>query len=243
MEPSAANPRHRRVPTRNQTGWSSNVLNELSEAFVQECSRQPATALDIGAALGVATLPALAAGATVFANDSDASHLEAIAQACPREHRDRLHLLPGRFPRHVDLPKDSLDAAHASNILHFLTGRQLELAAEKLHWWLKPGGRIFVLAATPYLKPFLSFVPSYEARVSRGDAFPGWVENTREVSTHRLLDRLPKSIHLLDVPVLTRVFEAAGFEIEQAAMFRRRDLPASLHTNGRESVKLVAKKS
>jgi SAM-dependent methyltransferase len=233
---------HQRIPTRNHTGWSSNTLNELSAEFVQSC-KPGLHVLDIGAALGIATLPALARGATVIANDSDPQHLNQIAQACPPEHRDRLHLVPGRFPRQLTLPPASLDAIHASNVLHFLTGRQLEIGAQSMRHWLKPNGKLFLLAATPYSKPFAPFLPEYERRVEAADPFPGWIENTRQFSTHRLLDRLPKSIHLLDPTVLTRVLDQAGFRVTAASLFRRRDLPASMHLDGRECVRLIAQPS
>lgn len=88
---------HRRIPTRNQTGWTSNQLNEVSALFVEHCREVRRPVLDIGAAVGVATLQALAAGATVIANDLDPEHLKEIAKAVPEEDAGRLVLaLRGR---------------------------------------------------------------------------------------------------------------------------------------------------
>ena len=47
---------HRRIRTSNLKGWTSNTLNELSELFVKQCALSPQTALDIGAAHGIATI-------------------------------------------------------------------------------------------------------------------------------------------------------------------------------------------
>ncbi len=215
-------------------GWSSNTLNELSEMFVAAC--QPGmTVLDIGAAMGVATIPALERGVIAHVIEPSAEHVAAFSG------HERLHLHHGRFPRDLKLPADSIDLAHASNVFHFLTGRQLELGAALLHRVLKPGGKVFVIAATPYMAPFAGAVDEYERR--RAERWPGWIENTRAVSTHRLLDQLPKSIHLLDDAVLSRVFAEAGFSIDRCWMLRRRDLPKSLFYDGRENVALVASKT
>lgn len=232
---------HRRVPTANGMGWSTTVLNEVSELFIADCRQSQGTVLDIGAGLGVATLAALDAGARVIANDADVGHLRAI-QARSGAFADRLQLQEGRFPYKFKLDADSLDAVHASHVFHFLTGRQLQIGADSIHWWLKPGGRLFAVAATPYFGPFASFAAAYEDRLKSGETWPGWVENTRTITEHRLMSQVPKSIHLLDDRILSRTFADAGFEIERCWMFRRHDLPASVHYDGRESVGLVARK-
>lgn len=221
-------------------GWTSNVLNELSELFVAACAEVRRPVLDVGAAFGVASLPALAAGATVIANDSDADHLTALEAATPIEHRDRLTLLPARFPDELALPPGGLDAIHASNIFHFLTGEELERGAAQCKRWLAPGGRLFVQAGTPYQAPFAAFVPIYEERVRERVPWPGWIEDTRAISSHRRLGQIPRSLHLLDAEVLERVFVGAGFTIERVWTYRRRDLPRSLHLDGREGVGFVA---
>ena len=231
---------HRRSPTRNRMGWTSNQLNALSQLFVDFCGSISLPVLDLGAAYGVATLPALAAGAHVIANDIDAAHLaqlELLAGVQPR-----LQLLPGRFPDQLELPPDSLAAVHASNVLHFLDGAELTLGAAKIAKWLAPGGRLFVHAGTPYQQPFSRFIPQYEQRVAAGDPWPGYVIDTKEISSHRRLSQIPPSIHLLDAQVLTRVFEAAGLTVDRVWLYRRHDLPRSLHLDGREGVALLAHK-
>ena len=233
---------HRRIRTANCMGWSSNTLNELSEQFVHACRAPGSVALDIGAALGIATIPALAAGAIVHANDASEEQLLQLQHNTPLEHRPRLTLHPGRFHRDFKFTADAIDLAHASNVFHFFTGRQLEQSASLLHHVLKRGGRVFILAATPWMGPFASFIPTYEANVRNQARWPGWVEHTRQYSTHRLIDQFPKSIHLLDPTVLNRVFTAAGFHTEQSWTLRRRDLPKSVHYDGRESVAFIARK-
>jgi hypothetical protein len=230
---------HRREATGNAMGWSSNTLNELSELFVEACA-PGMTVIDIGAAYGVAAHRALERGARVVANDLDRGALERLQQQRPAG--GDLELRAGRFPRDVKTGAGEFTLAHASCVFHFLTARQLERAAEWLHHGLRPGGLVFVLAATPWMQPFAGFVSEYEARRQRGEAWPGWLENTRDYSTHRMLGQLPRSLHLLDGAVLERVFRAAGFETERVWLFRRRDLPASLSWDGRENVAYIGRR-
>jgi len=232
--------RHRREPTRNRTGWTSNVLNELSELFVAFAATAQRPVLDIGAAYGVATLPALATGATVYANDSEPSHLAALEAATPPADRSRLHLFPGRFPQELDFPAASLDAVHASNVLHFLTGEELTYGIANVRRWLAPGGRLFIQAGTPYQQPFQAFLPIYEERVRTGARWPGWIEDARAISTHKKLSQIPSSLHLLDESVLTNLVVSSGFAVERAWTYCRRDLPKSMHLNGREGVGFIA---
>jgi polyketide synthase PksL len=215
---------HRRLPTQNRTGWASNQLNEVSERFVAHCRFVTRPVLDIGAAFGLASLAAIESGATVYANDLAPSHL---AQIPPSE---KLILLPGRFPHDLHFPENSLDAVHASNIFHFLTGPQLAR------------GKLFVQAATPWQKPFESFIPVFESRRAAGVEWPGWIEKTTDYSTHRKLGQIPSSIHLLDNETLQKAAETAGLTVEECTLYRRRDLPRSLFHDGRECTSLLAQK-
>lgn len=232
--------RHRRQPTRNRTGWTSNVLNELSELFVAFAATARRPVLDIGAAYGVATLPALAAGATVYANDADPAHLAVLEAATLPNHLPRLQLFPGRFPQDLDFPPASLDAVHASNILHFLTGEELTLGLANVRRWLAPGGRLFIQAGTPYQQPFQAFIPIYEERLRAGVPWPGWIPDARAISNHKKLSQIPRSLHLLDEHLLTNLVASSGLHVDRAWTYCRRDLPKSMHLNGSEGVGLVA---
>jgi SAM-dependent methyltransferase len=217
-------------------GWSSNQLNALSQLFIDYCRHATLPVLDVGAAYGIATAAALEAGATVVANDLEAGHL---AELPPHP---RLQLLAGRFPD-FDLPPASLGAVHASNVLHFLNGPEITLGALKVAQWLTPGGRVFIHAGTPYQQPFSRFIPRYEERVAAGDPWPGYIPDTKLVSSHRRLAQIPRAIHLLDPQVLSHVFRSAGFTIDNAWYYRRHDLPRSMHLDGREGVAMIAHKS
>ncbi|HEY3441138.1 MAG TPA: class I SAM-dependent methyltransferase [Paludibaculum sp.] len=224
----------RRILTRNRMGWSSDQLSPLSLSFVEFSRTCSAPVLDIGAGLGAAALAALGAGASVIANDLDDGALKLLSE--------RVLVRPGRFPREVHFEPAKLGAVHASNVFHFLTGNQLEYGFRAIARWLQPGGRLFVQAATPYQAPFAAFLPEYRRRLAAGEKWPGWIPKISLYSSHRQLSQMPRSLHLLDDAILTRTALAAGLEIERAWLFRRADLPATLHLDGRESVALIARK-
>jgi len=239
MEPAA-----KPIPTRNHTGWTSNQLNEVSEQFVVFCRDHAyLPVLDIGAAYGIATHAALLEGATVIANDADSAHLRILAEGTPAQDRKRLVLSPGRFPRHIHLGESSLSAVHASNVLHFLTGPQLENGAASIAHWLAVGGKVFVQASTPWQAPFATFIEEFEARKAAGEPWPGWIEDTHKRFDHPKITQIPKSTHLLDPETLTRVFTGAGLEVERCWTYRRRDLAKGMQFDGRECAGLIALKT
>ncbi len=234
--------KYERIATRNRTGWTSSALNEVSEMFVAACE-PGVVAMEIGAAFGVAVLPALARGAFVVANDLDEGHLQEIWKRCPEADRPRLRLLPGRFPRNVQHPGASVDVLLASNVLHFLTGPQLCKGIASFAHWLRPGGQLFVQAMTPYVAPFAEFLSEYSRRRAAQQAFPGWIENARAFSRHGLLSQIPRSVHLLDATVLASLFAGPEWVVERCWEYRRRDLSKTMWLDGRESVACVARRS
>jgi SAM-dependent methyltransferase len=240
VKPTAA---PRRILTRNRMGWASEQLGPASELFAAFCRGEALPALDIGAAFGAASLAALRAGAAVIANDLDAGHLAELACRVPEADRARLTLKAGRFPRELHFESGSLGAVHASNVFHFLTGNQLEQGLRAVARWLRPGGKLFVQAATPYQAPFAAFIPEYERRIADGVKWPGWIPKLSVYSQHRQLSQMPRSMHLLDDLVLARAATAAGLAVERAWLYCRADLPATLRLDGRECAGLVARKA
>ncbi len=222
-------------------GWAATELSPLSQSFVDFASAHtPGPVLDIGAAPGLASAAVLAAGGAVnvIANDLDTSLLTAL----PAEGHPRLQLVAGRFPRELRFAEASLGAVHASSVFHFLTGIQIAKGLASIAHWLRPGGKLFVQTASPYQAPFGAFLDEYARRCNAGVEWPGWVEHTRDYSSHRLLGQMPKSLHLLDENTLARSATAAGLHVERAWLYRRPDCPRELRLDGRESAALIAVK-
>lgn len=230
------------IATLNQRGHTSRHLNEYSRRFVDSLSACTGPVLDIGAAYGVCTLPALATGATVIACDVEPRHLDALVATCPEADRPRLVPLIAAFPGGPHLADNSIGAVHAANLLNYLTGAELVRGAELLFRILRPGGRVFTVSGTPFAANVKEFIPIYEANKSSGAEWPGEAYRLRTLCAHPSIQDLPDFLHLLDDQVLTRVFEQAGFIVEEAAMYERAGLPGYLRWDGRENLGLIAGK-
>lgn len=231
------------VRTLNKRGWMMTYVDPTCQAFVDFAGQCDLPVIDIGCAYGVHTLAALARGAEVIAVDMDERHLQILRDRTPPAHAARLKTMVGTFPD-FDVEDGSIGAALAARIFHFLDGRALEVAAEKIFNMLAPGGRVFVAADTPYLKTLESFLPEYERRRSAGEPFPGLVEDMSLYEPEEVAAGIiPKLMHFLDVEVLTRTFSKAGFEIETAMLFPRVEgFSQFLLLDGREGVALIARK-
>lgn len=204
------------IPTMNNTGFMTETMDAYSRQFVTEAGGLDDEVLDIGCAYGIATLAALAAGARVCAADIEPQHLAVLEGRVPPALRGRLRTRVARMPD-VDFPPEGFGAILAARVLHFLTGEEIERVVGKMHRWLKPGGKVFLIADSPYVGPWYKAAAEYEERKRRGEAWPGFQANyaqflpkTADPSQH------PRIINPLDPDILRRVVGAAGFAVEKA---------------------------
>jgi polyketide synthase PksL len=230
------------ILTDNAMGVMTRELSPAAQGFVELAARARRPLLEIGAAYGNATLPALRAGATVIANDLSATELGVLAAAAPEADVRRLVPVPARFPDEVRLGEGSLAGVLAAQVLHFLDGATVERAFRDAHRWLEPGGAFFVLVMTPSLSYYRALRPEYEARAARGERWPG-IFDPRAVATPDWREHLPPMVHLFERDVLRRCAEEAGFEVEMLEYFCFRDFPEKHRTDGREYLTLTARKA
>lgn len=204
------------IPTLNHTGWMTKGLDAVSQAFTEYAGTLDSEVLDIGCAYGVATLAALAAGARVLASDMEPRHLEILGQRTPPADRGRLRCQAGTMPE-IDFPAASFGAILCARAVHFLHGKDIELTVRKMHDWLIPGGRLYLVADSPYIGPWATAAPEYERRKAAGDPWPGFIADFRSL--------LPASadtssqaafLNPLDPDILRRVAVTAGFEVIEA---------------------------
>jgi chorismate-pyruvate lyase len=231
------------VSTKNKKGFTYQ-LTSFGKAFVQYASQASKPVMDIGAAFGVATLPAIEAGAKVIAVDVEEKHLSAIADSVDPSLRGQLVTINEKFPE-FELPADSLSAVYMSQVLPFLKGEDIERGAKKIYDWLTPGGEVFVVSFTPYISHVESFIPLYEARRDAGVRWAGYVNDLSRFSNDpKIFKHLPNEIHHIGLEDLQWVFEQAGFEIKEARYFGEEEgaLPEGIRMNGRERVGLIASK-
>ncbi len=228
-----------RIPTLNKMGWVLPHLDPYSKAFVKEAATLQDPVLEIGAAYGFAVIEALKKGATVVANDWEVRHLNILEARVEDAYKPRLTLKAGRYPQEVFFPDHYFGAILAARLFVFFKGEDLEAAIEDMYRILKPGGKVFIVADSPYLKTWLRFRPIYEQRKTQGEPFPGFIEEPALYNPERAA-QLPPYLHFLDREVLVRVLNQAGFVIKKVEYLNREDYPADVRLDGRECIAVVA---
>lgn len=209
------------IPTLNSRGFMSETMDRFSMAFIDYAAICGHEVLDMGCAYGVATREVLERGGSVMACDMEAGHVEILARETPEEFRGRLRTSVGELPA-ADFPDGSFGAILCSRVIHFLTGDQIRLSLEKMYRWLKPGGRLFLVADTPYTGFWFSTAPEYERRKAAGEEWPGFIDDIAP-----LLNRAAPPpgmlafLNPLDPDILRRECERAGFAVEEAAFTGR----------------------
>jgi SAM-dependent methyltransferase len=195
------------------------ALDSFAEEFISYAAEDPAAeALDIGCAFGVATHAALAAGARICACDMEQQHVQAVEDNTPPEQKPRLRTVVGVLPD-VDFPDESFRAILASRVIHFLDGDGITRTLIKMYRWLRPGGRVFLIADTPYMPGWDDIVPSYEKAKAEGDAWPGMIADFSKYSRNNAKGEGPKFVNTLDPDILARECAKAGFEVERSSFF------------------------
>jgi chorismate-pyruvate lyase len=229
--------------TKNKKGFTYQ-LTSFGKAFVNYASRSAYPVMDIGAAFGVATLPALLHGAHVIAVDLDNEHLEVLQKSVDESLQTRLHTFQKRFPD-FDMRSESLGAVYMSQVLPFLTGKEIEEGARKIYDWLIPGGEVFIVNFTPYIGHVSSYIPLYETLKKGGHRWAGYIDDVSRFSDRpEIYKQLPNQIHHIDADDLKWAFEKVGFVVKDLRYFGEEEgtLPPGLRLDGRERVGMIAYK-
>ncbi|OJW52562.1 MAG: hypothetical protein BGO67_06400 [Alphaproteobacteria bacterium 41-28] len=229
------------IVTLNHMGYMLSKPEKYNQAFIDFSAHAPGPVLDIGAAYGVATIPALERGAYVIANDLDERHLHILKSKVSPSCLDRLELKPGRMPNEIDFEENSLGAVLASRILGFMMPEEFELSLKKIFKWLKPGGKFFFLSGSLY-GTFQKFLPIYQKRKAEGHAWPGFIEDVSFCNPGRAGD-LPEFVHVLDEEILSNSLKVTGFAIEELGFNPALEgCPQDMKFDGREYIGAIALK-
>jgi SAM-dependent methyltransferase len=230
-------------PTLNGTGFMFEVLDEYAEDFISFAGQADEKVMDLGCAFGITSIRALEAGGHVTACDMDQGHLDAVLENTPEERRQNLECVLGHLPD-VDFPPESFTGIFCSRVLHFLDGSAVDESVRKMYSWLKPGGRLYLVADTPY-GIWRKFIPVFEAKREHGERWPGimiGLENYLPVTPKgRSIDG-PPFMNLLDPELLTRICTEAGFTVNRASFIDRSDFGGRGRMDGRENAGILALK-
>ena len=205
------------IPTLNQRGFMTETLDAYSLEFTRYAGTVAGEVRDVGCAYGGATLLALASGARVLAADMDPRHLEVLLGRVPAAQRPRLRTMTATLPD-ADFPEGGFDALLAARVLHFLRPEEVEHVALKMFRWLAPGGRLFIIADSPYAGPWYRAAPDCEKRKQDGERWPGFLEDYRQfLPPGTDMSGQPRSINPMDPDILRRLASESGFVVEKAA--------------------------
>jgi len=230
------------IVTLNRMGYMLSQPEKYNQAFIDFAAVAPGPVLDIGAAYGLATIPALEKGAYVIANDLDPRHLRILKSKVPPSLLNHLQIKPGRMPNELNFENNSLGAVLASRVLNFMLPQELELSFQKIFNWLKPGGKFFFLGGTPYMGNFRRFLPTYLKRKMEGHEWPGFLEDIPSCVSERACD-LPQFINLIDEDALISSLIKAGFVIEEMGYSPAiEEHPEAMKFDGREQIGAIALK-
>jgi len=231
-------------PTLNGTGFMFKILDEFADDFIHFAGQAEDSVLDLGCAYGVATIAALEGGATVTACDLEQQHLDILVENTPEKLRAKLTCVAGELPSGVTFPEDSFSAILCSRVLHFLDGSAIDASVRHMYSWLKPGGRLYLVADTPY-GIWRKLIPSFEYKKEKNERWPGLMiglENyLPSVPQDRPIDG-PPFMNLLDPELLTRICTDAGFTVRRASFIDRSDFTGLGKMDGRENAGISAVK-
>jgi len=224
----------------NDTGFMFEVLDEYVEDFISYSGTIDDEVLELGAAYGNAVIPALKAGANVRACDIDQRHLDILISRTPEEYRPHLTTEIQKLPN-AGLPENHFGAILCCRVLHFLTGEEIDASVANMFRWLKPGGRVYLIADTPF-GIWRNFIPAWEDNLANGERWPGLMEPAMQYLPYETNsdNAGPPLMNLMSPEILIRACEEAGFMVERASYISRPDFKGSGQMDGRENCGILA---
>lgn len=229
------------IKTNNSMGIMTLELSPISQNFIDFCQTAKKSVLDIGAAYGRTTYPALKNAAEVVACDIDPLHLEILKKGVPKSFHPKLHTLCARFPEELNFESNSFSAIHISLVLHFLTGEEISLGLNKCYEWLAPEGKLFITAMTPYHGLAINEEHTYKSRVENNEQWPGELYINNHAPDH-WKEQLPKLTHFLMPDILGAALNTCKFNIISMDFFTYESLPLEFRTNHKEFLGVIASK-
>lgn len=231
------------IKTKNSMGIMTTDLSPSTKEFVKYCSPGKKV-VDIGCAFGAATFPALEKGAEVIACDIGKEHLDFITESLDPKFCDKLTIVHGDFLSDLDIKPNSLSAIHISQVIHFLTGDQIEITLKKFHEWLQPDGKLYIVNMTADLGIYKQneLKAEIQNKKLRGEKWPGEIKQ-RDFARPEYVPQIPVLAHFFDKDFLSELLEKNGFSLEYIDYFRFENIPEFYKTSGKEYLATVAKKS
>lgn len=246
-----------RIQTLNDRGAMAPAKDFATLQFINDSNDRKV--LEVGGGYGLVMLETIHQNANTeyHLNDLDARHLFIAAHNLHNGVENNLILISAaqkvKFIA-ADITKEDFeadekyDAILIGRVLHFFSPAELDMTIANVKRLLKQNGMLYIVASSPYVKRFIRFIPEYEARLTKGEKYPGfveslydWVDKAQEQAKYVVP---PSQGHFmfLDDKVMRRVFEASGFEILTCELQAYPSKAANWQLDGRENVVLIATK-
>lgn len=231
------------VKTLNKMGYMFEDITEYEENFIHFSQQSKGPVLEIAAAFGVVTLKVAEKEVNIIANDLDPEHLRILEKTATDSQRKFIKTLSGRFPQEINFRPHSFTAILASNVFHYLKGEEIIEGIKKFYSWLKPGGKVYIVAGTPYTHHWQEFIPIFEKNIQDQVLWPGYLDELSLFKNNKRLSELPSFMHFFTPDILSTLFEKVGFLIRKKGFAARPHWPQDMQLDGRESAGLIAFKN
>lgn len=211
------------IRTLNKYGFISDFLADPYTAdFLVFATETPGKkVLEIGAEFGRLAIEVLKNGAFTVVIDMDPRHIQIIEKKMPKSLRHMCELITASFPLETHFNDNTFDAIFL-RVVPFLTGDLIDKGLGAIQRWLKPGGRIYVIAPTIYLdRTPAHILEGFNKKRVRGERWPGMDIASKDVFHISIAENMPSRIHLMDIDVLTNALFRAGFEVMRVGYFDR----------------------
>lgn len=244
-----------RIQTLNDKGAMAPAKDYATLQFINDSKGYKV--LEIGGGYGLVMLETLHKNPNTeyHLNDLDARHLFIAAHNLYQSVENNLVLMSaaqkvkfiaGDITKEDFAVDEKYDAILIGRVLHFFSPAELEMTVANIKRVLKPNGKLYIVATSPYVKRFAKFIPEYEARLARGEKFPGfvkslydWVDKDQELSKYKVP---PSHGHFmfLDDKIMRNLFESNGFNVLTCELQAYPSKASAWELDGRENVVLIA---
>ena len=106
-----------------------------------------------------------------------------------------------------------------SRVFHFFHPKDVEETFKRAAKWLVPGGRFFILTASPFHFANRDFSDTYNANYAKGEKWPGEIFDFKFHAGGNEPEKTTGSyLHVMDPRVLFRVASENGFIVKEIGL-------------------------
>jgi ubiquinone/menaquinone biosynthesis C-methylase UbiE len=204
-----------RIRTFNQMGAMNTTFGEF-DYLIFNSINEDETVLDVGATFGQMSIEAVRRGADVTAVDLDERHKVATLNRTEPQ-AQKIKYVTGDFssPAILDALGDKkFDHIILSRVFMYMTGDQIINSLNHASSLLHEGGKVYVLATTPFMNIFSFAKDEYEVAKNMGNLWPGYITSIHQKEPG-LSSKIPDTYHMIDAKTLKRAAKKSGLSFTQ----------------------------